>query len=206
MDDEIWRPIPLPDCEGYEVSSHGRVRNAVRGNTFHPTPDKNGRRTVCIFNSRNHYVSRLVAAAFLGVSERLVIHKDGNLSNDHLDNLKYETYSEVITRVRKSRNYWGWKINEKQLEEILSYADSEKYSIAEVAAMYNLTPEYVGILLRAAGLKKKAKVRKLSSSDIQDIMKAIADGTSLTKIAHGYQVSLSMISRIKHGSRRKTAP
>jgi len=110
MQQEEWKPIK--GYEGlYEVSSFGHVRSVDRvrifkngrkrffpGKIIKPYPCTNtgylmvglkgGVKPVCAS------VHRLVAAAFLGVSELQVNHIDGDKQNNHVENLEYTTQSE----------------------------------------------------------------------------------------------------------------
>lgn len=92
--DERW----VEFADGYEVSDLGRVRSYWRQGRpaqkkASPTlktlvTNPQGRQVVSI-KSKSHQVSRLVAAAFLGASDELVLHKDDNPFNNRLNNLYY---------------------------------------------------------------------------------------------------------------------
>jgi hypothetical protein len=105
---EIWK-----DIEGYEgkyqVSNLGRVKSLQRKvwnrYTWHDLPErilkpKKGYCyavvTLCNGNgkTKNHYVHRLVAYAFLYNVKEQVNHIDGNKLNNHLDNLEWVSQSE----------------------------------------------------------------------------------------------------------------
>jgi hypothetical protein len=47
-------------------------------------------------NSKSLYVHRLVAEAFIGVSNLVVDHIDGNKANNHIDNLRYVTNQQNL--------------------------------------------------------------------------------------------------------------
>ena len=103
---EEWRPMKCPRSglivEGRAVSSWGRVRSR-RGHVFFGHLPKDGYfRTELTHRSqrRNELVHRLVAASFLGLppspEHSQVNHKDGNKSNNAVENLEYVTPAENI--------------------------------------------------------------------------------------------------------------
>ncbi len=94
---EIWRVIE--DYEDYEVSNLGRVRrsNKILKNRV----SGKGYLSICTSvnsSTKNHYVHRLVANAFLQKENeyQVVNHKDGNKKNNVVDNLEYVSQSENI--------------------------------------------------------------------------------------------------------------
>lgn len=110
LENEEWRPI-----KGYEgryfVSNHGRVKSRLRHgyncvpsaeyeHLVSPRKSKNGYLMVnlCGFGKdkqRNKYVHRLVATAFLGLTDGMVVnHIDGNKCNNNVSNLEVVTHSE----------------------------------------------------------------------------------------------------------------
>lgn len=118
-DEEEWRPVV--GYEGsYEVSDHGRVRsvervrrdslnrlyvypgrlrklynNPVTGYPQVPLLD-NGKRTL-------HAVHRLVLEAFVGPADvgKVACHNDGDRSNNHVYNLRWDTQSANMYDRRK---------------------------------------------------------------------------------------------------------
>lgn len=104
---ERW--LPIPGFDGYDVSSHGRVRSWKRSRKGSGLPylirkpyvDSHGYKTVPLGIGVKRQVKRqvhaLVALAFLGPRpEHLLVtrHLDGNKLNNHLYNLRYGTDSE----------------------------------------------------------------------------------------------------------------
>lgn len=86
---EIWKQSIF---ENYEVSSYGRVRNKKTGTIRKNYKRPNG----YIFfdcSGRQLGVHRIVAFAFLPNPDNLpfINHKDGNPSNNHVDNLEWIT-------------------------------------------------------------------------------------------------------------------
>ena len=105
---EDWKPMKCPRTgllvEGRAVSSWGRIRSK-RGHLYFGSLQKDGYfRTELTQGSRRRkckeYVHRLVAASFLGLPpspEHFQInHKDGNNSNNAVENLEYVTPAENI--------------------------------------------------------------------------------------------------------------
>ena len=112
---EIWKPIEGYE-DYYEVSSHGRVRSFTRvavtysnggtqvrkGKIRIGTIDKGtgyARLLLCVNgNQKSFNIHRLVAIAFISnpESKPQVNHKDGNKSNNHVDNLEWSTAAENV--------------------------------------------------------------------------------------------------------------
>ena len=101
---EEWRPMKCPRSgvlvEGRAVSSSGRIKSK-RGHVFFGHLINDGYfRTALTHRSqrRNELVHRLVAASFLGQpptpEHSHVNHKDGNKSNNAVENLEYVTPAE----------------------------------------------------------------------------------------------------------------
>lgn len=102
---ENWKPISShPD---YEVSDQGRVRRVVVADIWHPAHDLTGwlHSTGCvcvtIFNDGKRKaarVHRLVAQAFLPNPQNLptVNHKDGDKTNNAVENLEWATSRRQI--------------------------------------------------------------------------------------------------------------
>lgn len=98
MSAEVWKPAV--GYEGiYEVSSHGRIRRVAPGRGTHPgrmlnplTDDK-GYLYVNL-SGRMRRIHRLVLAAFVGESDMLCRHLDGDPKNNTLSNLRYGTPKE----------------------------------------------------------------------------------------------------------------
>ena len=89
---EEWRPLKELN---YEVSSYGRVRNAINKNVL-SNIDRNrtGYLRVYLFNNKKkkrYFIHRLVAEAFLPKKQGkdFVNHKDGNKQNNCLSNLEW---------------------------------------------------------------------------------------------------------------------
>lgn len=119
---EVWRPVELfnmfnYECKWrYEVSDAGRVRRAgywgYKRRRFYPErmmklhSDSHGRLKVtlqCEGKAHTCHVHRLVAHAFLpnphGFSQ--VIHKDGDIQNNHVSNLAWTNSTSQTPHIRR---------------------------------------------------------------------------------------------------------
>ena len=103
---EIWKDIP--EYKGwYQVSNHGQVKRIAewppfrKGRILKPKPVGRDRRYRNVFLSKkgkvkSFYIHRLVMLSFVGKcpTTHQVNHKDGDKTNNHLDNLEYLTPSQ----------------------------------------------------------------------------------------------------------------
>lgn len=85
--------------ENYLVDREGRIYNAKTGKEKSQYLNNHGYMTVDFYrnNKATRYkVHRMVAVAFIPNpdNKRVVNHKDGNKSNNHVDNLEWATDSE----------------------------------------------------------------------------------------------------------------
>lgn len=99
---EIWKPV-IGYEKLYKISNLGRIKSLkYRGGKKQKilsTYNVHGYKRVRLFDGitvRSTGVHRIVAEAFLANpdSKQFVNHKDGNKSNNHLDNLEWATRSE----------------------------------------------------------------------------------------------------------------
>ena len=99
MNNEKW--LPIETYEGmYEVSDKGNVRSLKRKNKPHILIlliDKSGRKTVSLCKDgkeKRYKVHRLVLSAFIGAcpDDLETCHNDGNASNNHIENIRWDTH------------------------------------------------------------------------------------------------------------------
>lgn len=100
---EKWKPIAGYEAL-YEISDHGRVRNAKTGQLRKTQTHKTGYVYVLLCKrGRDPYcefaiVHRLVALAFIGAPppNHEVNHKNGIKADNHADNLEWVTHAENV--------------------------------------------------------------------------------------------------------------
>jgi len=162
MMNEEWRAIP--GYEGrYSVSSVGRVRSedrivvektgmakSLRGRLLRPTPNRGGYPSfnVTVGGKRVALrVHRAVALAFLGrppSAKHEVSHCDGNPSNNHLSNLRWDTRAgNFADKVKHGTHNRG----ERHPNSRLSNADIDAIRAspkcnAQIAIQYGISQEY----------------------------------------------------------------
>ncbi|EJG0117201.1 NUMOD4 domain-containing protein [Staphylococcus pseudintermedius] len=108
---EVWKDVVGYE-EYYQVSNEGRVRSLDRytnngngcfvrkGRVLKQGVNRTGYNFVMLTNAngeaKNCKVHRLVAITFIEnpFNKKTVNHKDGNKTNNHIDNLEWATYSE----------------------------------------------------------------------------------------------------------------
>lgn len=96
---EIWKDII--ETSNYAVSNLGRVKNTKTNRLLNPSELGNGYKQVSLKMNdtgkfKKEYIHRLVAKYFIENPEnkKEVNHKDGNRSNNNMNNLEWVTPSE----------------------------------------------------------------------------------------------------------------
>ena len=158
--EEIWKDIK--GYEGlYQVSNFGRVKSVGRtvrcGNSerfikeriLKPAKRWNGSLQVGLSKkgiSQGFCVATLVATAFTPNPQKhkYVRHIDGNMNNDHCDNLEWFDFFAVKKAAEKKYRKPVVKIDPYSMEVVERYP-----SIAIAAAENNLSPDSVSYALRS---------------------------------------------------------
>lgn len=93
-----WKEIK--GYSSYEVSNEGNIRNKETMQMVKPHKTRNGYNILKLYRDGKPYtrqVHRLVAMAFIGDVEGLEVnHKDGNKTNNNVENLELVSRSENI--------------------------------------------------------------------------------------------------------------
>lgn len=143
---EVWIPLKFTD-KPYSISNYGRVKSYVRdpihGELLKGRSIGGGYLSIdCKVNGikKSFYIHRLVAEYFIGspkAHDCIVIHKDGDKSNNHIGNLEYcslknrfsvkrkylPNYSETFVKGRKKSQ----KSSQKPDDQHDYYLYQEKY-------------------------------------------------------------------------------
>jgi hypothetical protein len=126
--------------------------NKTNGTGYHIVSLSNGHGSI----SKNFYIHILVATYFIDnpSNKSEVNHKDGDKSNNGVDNLEWVTHKENMDhafdnglsiwvskksyRVLRGSEVSGAKLTESQVMEIYKLILTKQYSDAEIAKKYNL--------------------------------------------------------------------
>ena len=149
MTNEIWKPVPGYEGQ-YEVSNHGRVRN-TNGRVLALCTISGGYKAVSLGRNNSKTVHRLVALAFLGPpsnKKTLVLHSDGNRTNNTLDNLRYGSHADNSadakrhgTQVKGERQHVA-----KLTQEDVVYIRTSQETSAALAVRFGVTPQCVYLI------------------------------------------------------------
>lgn len=111
---EQWKPITL--CNGYEVSSFGRVRSENK--MLSPGVNSSGYQVVKLWNgsrenptyNKMHSVHRLVATHYLPNPDNLpvVMHLDNDRTNNHMWNLRWGTHADNNRQCVSDGRHIAW--------------------------------------------------------------------------------------------------
>lgn len=145
----------IPGHPGYRISSRGKV--FYRGKTLRVSLNNGGYERVRI-DGKRYFVHRLVANTFIPNPHNypVVMHLDNNKLHNHMDNLKWGTYSEntsqayhehrLPTTYKKGTgnglrgdNHPKSKITEAQREEIKQLYSTGKYTFTYLGKLYGVT-------------------------------------------------------------------
>jgi exopolyphosphatase/pppGpp-phosphohydrolase len=143
--------------EDYSVSKKGEVYSHRAGKFLKPMRHNYGYRYVslCKDGKRSNFlIHRLVAIAFIPNPEnkRTVNHKNGDKTDNSLNNLEWNTYSENHIHAHKNglncnkgENCGMSKLDDASVREIKNLL-LQGVSNKEIASMYNVKPNTISTL------------------------------------------------------------
>jgi hypothetical protein len=137
--EEIWKEFK----EDYEVSSLGRVKSykrGRRGRILIPRPNSGGYMRI-ILDYKKELVHRLVAKLFLPNPGNLPVvnHKDGDRTNNCVDNLEWITQGENI---KKAYETGKAKPSENQRQAIIKTNHLKRKMVKQYDLENNLIREF----------------------------------------------------------------
>ena len=161
MTTEIWKPVVGFEAR-YEVSSLGRFKalarkiyyvdgrqgslpeRIIRGSLMNA-----GYISVTFDSKARRLAHQVVAESFLGSAEyrQTVNHKDGNKTNNCIENLEWATYKENNIHARKT----GLNKQHGEKSNLHKYSDQFIQSVRNVYALYAPTYECLGQLFGLTG-------------------------------------------------------
>lgn len=148
----------------YQVSDDGLVRSYGRyattcntkvfimGQNLKAVKSGNGSLSVTLYNSKrirhSFLLSQLVAIAFIPnpLNKTCVLHLDRNKTNNSINNLLWCTRSEASKHatVQFGGSRYNAKLNDGIVKKCIVDYNKGKYSIAELAKRYRVSPQTMG--------------------------------------------------------------
>ena len=163
---EIWKPIP--NFSRYEASNFGRLRslnykNSKKVKVLQPALSPDGYLKTMLLNDEGKYnswtVHLFVCLAFFGEKPegKEVNHKDGDKTNNHIDNLEYVTRSENILhgfklglhKPKKGSTNGSAKLKEQDVLDIREFVEDAKkrgvryYGRKKLAQKYGISESHI---------------------------------------------------------------
>jgi predicted transcriptional regulator len=150
MNDEIWKPIEKFE-ERYEISNHGRVRDIIKGRFVKDYTSESSRKVNLVISSnkkRVYSLGKLVLLTFGTNPEKRsrVIYIDGDIYNNHIDNLKWTQFKT------EGERHWR-KLKEAQVLEIRKLAASTKLTNKEIGNLFGMSGRNVSDIIRGVSWK-----------------------------------------------------
>ncbi len=143
---ESWQPII--DFPSYDVSNFGKVRSRVRKNGCLKLSRTSGNylKVTLYPGGKTHLVHRLVAQAFISNSHGLtdVNHKDGNKSNNRVENLEWMSHSAnrihaVTTGLCKNVQGSRRRLSEAEAQQVWNWYE-QGIKQSDIAKRLEVTP------------------------------------------------------------------
>jgi hypothetical protein len=144
---EYYKEIPF--AKQYLVSNFGNIKSKRYDKPLKGFLNNCGYKRVQISNSKNkHFVHRLVAEVFLEkiIGKDFVNHKDGNKTNNKVENLEWVTRSENdlhafandLRKSKKGENHHNSKLKKNEVVEIKKYL-SNGFNCTYISKIYNVS-------------------------------------------------------------------
>jgi len=164
IENEIWKDVV--GFEGaYQVSSFGRVKSLdrivkrppkgdlpLKGKYIKPLMEKKGYFAVGLINhsiKHQRKIHRLVATMFIDnpMNYPQVNHKDGNKTNNNIDNLEWcnnsmniqHAYDNGLKKARNSENNLSAKLTNEQVINIRKWYSEGIYTKRQLSDIMNVT-------------------------------------------------------------------
>ena len=174
MSKEVWKDIK--DYEGaYQVSNFGRVRSLDRkrwngkvwckckGRILVGRPTKYGYLRVSLGRGDYHYIHRIVAETFLSNVgyELQVNHKDGDKTNNRVENLEWCSCSENMKHasknslMRSGESHHNHKLTKQDVDYIRNHHkhNDRTFGYSALSRLFGVSPEAVRRVVRGEAWK-----------------------------------------------------
>ena len=213
---------------GQYINQNGIVYNTNSKRFIHPNQNINGYVQISIMmNNKTRYttgVHRLLMLVYnfqYGCEKLVVNHKDGNKSNNSLDNLEWVTQTQNVEHAIKSgllpigENTSTSKLTNNQVKEICEELSKRRYlgQFTELANKYNVSNCTIESIAYGTYWKDISKdynidynfriFNSLNENNVKEICKELSKrryNGQFTELANKYNVSTSAIKGIAYGS------
>lgn len=153
MQKEIWKEVKY--YSKYEVSNLGNLRKKSDPNVYLKQYNNNGYKMAYLTSyckRRALLVHRLVAQVFIEnpCTKSCVNHKDGNKSNNVVENLEWVTHSENSLHYYRELGGVCWSNQAKLTSQDITdvYEMTKTHSIIDVAKKYRITRTKINLIIR----------------------------------------------------------
>ncbi len=142
---EIWRDV-VGFEDAYQVSNMGRVKSKSR--VLKPVYITGGYLAVSLGRNKQRTIHRLVAAAFFGVSDKMVLHKDGDRQNNIIENLYYgDAFANAADAIRHGTQVRGARQHAAKLnDDTVRFIRTSSESGATLARRLNVTTACISLI------------------------------------------------------------
>ncbi len=176
---EVWGIIN--DYTDYEVSTKGNIRNIKTLNVLKSSL-RNGYPSVSLSKygkSKTVNIHRIVASVFIGENNLIINHKDGNKTNNTLENLEYVSYKDNTKHAleRKLQKVHTNKVGQYTLkgQELIK----EYCSIIEASKETGISDKHIGSVCRGNRKRTGGYVWKYIDKDFSKINEDEVDGKEI---------------------------
>jgi len=166
---EQWKPVVGYE-ELYEVSNLGNVRQSFGGFKTKPgyvlkqPTTKAGYKRVTLYHPKKSiFVHVLMLEAFIGprLDGMVTNHKNGNKSDNRLENLEWTTQKHNVHHAIDLGNFFTpvgeqhgeSKLTARQVKEIRRLFATGKRTKAELSRQFNVTDVLIGLIVRRQAWK-----------------------------------------------------
>jgi len=161
---EIWKPVC--GCENvYEVSNLGNVRRIGTKRIFKQKPTKSGYKRICLRKhpQRNVFIHVLMLEAFVSPRPKGLVtnHKNGNKSDNRIENLEWTTQKKNVHHAIKLGNFFTpvgeqhgeSKLTDLKVKRIRRLFATGEYTKAALGRQFGVSAVLIGLIVRRQSWK-----------------------------------------------------
>ena len=148
-----FRMKPVPGTDHYFVSEFGDVWSIKKGlpEKLKPHTTKKGYHTVSI-HGKTRFIHRILMESFYYASELQVNHKDGNPSNNYIENLEYCTAKQNMQHAARTNLLERVEIDQETHALVKKHLNQGDLSIEDIAEIFELNHRVIRKIQRNKGI------------------------------------------------------